>query len=244
MADPVLAASGLTYTYPDGTEALRGVCTCLAAGERVGLIGPNGSGKSTLILCLGGFLVSGGQVRVNGVTLHRRNARAFRQGLGIVFQNADDQLFMPRLWDDVAFGPINQGLDSEQVARRVGPALEQVGLTGLEEKPPHHLSMGQRRSAAIATVLAMAPDVLLLDEPSSDLDPRGRRKLIEQLRSLPAAMLIATHDLLLVDELCERVLLIDDGRIVAEGPTRALLLDAKLLTAHGLEVSPGLVRFC
>jgi energy-coupling factor transporter ATP-binding protein EcfA2 len=234
MSAPVLTACGLRYTYPDGTEALRGVDLSLARGERVGLIGPNGSGKSTLLLCLSGLLPAEGTLRVEALP-GAANQNGLRSQVGLVFQSPDDQLFMPTLRDDLAFGPINQALPAEQVEARVARIAEAMNLTALLDRAPHHLSMGQKRNAAIAAVLAMQPSVLLLDEPSSNLDPRARRQLMHVLEPLDATLLIASHDLALVGSLCARVALIDEGRIVAEGGTRALLSDAALMEAHGLE---------
>ncbi|MFQ6048168.1 MAG: energy-coupling factor ABC transporter ATP-binding protein [Phycisphaerae bacterium] len=236
MSQPAILVEGLSYRYPDGTTALQQVDLRVERGSKVGLVGPNGAGKSTLLLCLDGFLASNGAVQIAGLAVRRQNLRRIRSHIGLVFQNPDDQLFMPRLFDDVAFGPINQRLSAEQVRQRVGEALSAVGLTGLEEKAPHHLSMGQKRNATLAAVLAMRPDLLLLDEPSANLDPRWRRRLMGLLAGLKTTMLIASHDLDLIAELCDRVVVLDGGRTVAEGPTGAILADAALMEAHGLEV--------
>ena len=236
MCEPVIRIESLSYRYPDGTDALRGVDLQAEPGARVGLVGPNGAGKSTLLLCLDGFLAARGRATVSGLSVSKANAKAIRSHVGLVFQNPDDQLFMPRLFDDVAFGPINQQLDSTQVKQRVAEALADVGLTGMEDRAPHHLSMGQKRNAAIATVLAMKPDLLLLDEPSANLDPRSRRHLIELLAGMSITMLIASHDLDMIVQLCDRVALLDAGRIVADGATADILSDASLMDRHGLEV--------
>jgi cobalt/nickel transport system ATP-binding protein len=235
VPEPLLKVESLHYTYEDGTRALRGVDLSLAAGERVGLIGPNGSGKSTLLLCLNGLLAGEGCVRVEGMELTRGNVRQVRGRVGLIFQSPDDQLFMPTLADDLAFGPINLGLDEAEVHRRVQEVAGNLGLTSMLDRAPHHLSMGQKRNAAIASVLAMRPPLLLMDEPSSNLDPRSRRQLIAVLESLDAAMLIASHDLALVGRLCQRVAVIDEGCIAADGPAADILGDASLMERHGLE---------
>ncbi|MBI3945683.1 MAG: ABC transporter ATP-binding protein [Armatimonadetes bacterium] len=232
---------GLTYAYPDGTPALRGVDLTIARGESVALIGPNGAGKSTLLLHLNGILQGRGDVAVFGVSPSGRGMKTLRRKVGFVFQNPDDQLFLLRVGDDVAFGPQNIGLPAEEVAARVTRALVAVGMGGMAERAPHHLSTGQKKRVALATVLAMDPELLLLDEPSSGLDPRGRRAVIRILAALPLTKLIATHDLELVLELCPRSVLLDAGRVVADGPSRALLSDGALMEAHGLEV-PGSMR--
>lgn len=262
MPEPLLQVRSLSYTYSDGTAALRGVDLALHAGERVGLIGPNGSGKSTLLLCMSGLFKANGSIRLNSTELtDKRGSEAFcskrpsdRSGkrlltpfsraaagentcanIGIVFQSPDDQLFMPTLADDLAFGPMNLGLPETEVHRRVHRVAEEMGLAEMLDRAPHHLSMGQKRNAAIATVLAMRPPVLLLDEPSSNLDPRSRRQLLEVLGRIEAAMLIASHDLALVGRLCSRVAVIDGGRIVADGPSAGILGNAALMEQHGLE---------
>lgn len=238
MADPLLNVQALSYTYSDGTEALRGVNLAIAPGERVGLIGPNGSGKSTLLLCMSGLLTGIGSVRLNGAAsagAHPLETGASRGRIGLIFQSPDDQLFMPTLADDIGFGPVSLGLSEDEVHRRVHQAAEQMGLADMLDRAPHHLSMGQKRNAAIATVLAMQPAILLMDEPSSNLDPRSRRQLLEVLGGIDAAMVIASHDLALVGRLCRRVVVIDAGRIVVDGPTTTILSDAPLMEQHGLE---------
>ncbi|HUW84852.1 MAG TPA: ABC transporter ATP-binding protein [Phycisphaerae bacterium] len=236
MCESAIQIESLSYRYPDGTSALRGVDLRAEPGAKVGLVGPNGAGKSTLLLCLDGFLAARGRASVSGLSVSKANVKAIRSHVGLVFQNPDDQLFMPRLFDDVAFGPINQQLDPTQVRQRVAEALTDVGLTGMDDRAPHHLSMGQKRNAAIATVLAMKPDLLLLDEPSANLDPRSRRHLIELLAGMSITMLIASHDLDMIVQLCDRVALLDAGRIVADGATADILSDASLMDRHGLEV--------
>lgn len=239
MAEPLLQIAGLTYAYSDGTEALRGVDLAIDAGEKVGLVGQNGSGKSTLLMCISGLYAGKGSVRVEGVELSASRLREIRGRVGLIFQSPDDQLFMPTLADDLAFGPVNLGLDAHEVGHRVEDAAEQMGLSQLLDRPPHHLSMGQKRNAAIASVLAMKPLLLLMDEPSSNLDPRSRRRLIEVLTRLDATMLIASHDLALVGTVCRRVAVIDEGRIVADGAAAEILGNGELMERHGLEIWQG-----
>lgn len=235
MAEALIDVHDLTYVYPDGTKALDRLSLHIAVGEAVGLVGPNGAGKSTLILHLNGTLRGQGVVRIHGLELSRHNLRDVRRMVGLVFQDPDDQLFMPTVADDVAFGPLHLGLPEPEVHQRVAAALAAVGCSGLERKAPHHLSAGQKRGVAIATVLAMQPDILVMDEPSSNLDPRSRRRLIERLASLEITKVIATHDLDLILELCPRTVVLDGGRVVADGPTGQLFDDEPMLLAHGLE---------
>ncbi len=228
---------GLAFAYPDGHQALFGVDLRVEPGERVALLGPNGAGKSTLALHLNGILAPGaGSVHVSGVPVVKEHLRDVRRRVGMVFQDPDDQLFMPTVGQDVAFGPANLGLRGDALAARVRQALDAVGMAGAADRPPHHLSFGQRRRVAVATVLAMEPDVLVLDEPTSNLDPLARRELADVLRSLALTTLVITHDLPYALELCPRSLVIDAGRIVADGPTRDLLADEALLAAHRLEL--------
>jgi cobalt/nickel transport system ATP-binding protein len=235
----------LKYRYHDGTEALRGVSLGIAPGESVALIGPNGSGKSTLLLHLNGILpekpVADGAVRIFGEAITPQNVEDVRRRVGLVFQDPDDQLFCPTVQEDVAFGPQQLGLADTEVATRVQKALAQVGLAGFGRRATHHLSHGEKRRVCLAGVLACEPDILVLDEPTSDLDPRGRREFKALLRQIPATKLIATHDLELVVELCSRAVVLDRGLVVAAGPARELLNDEPLMLAHGLE-RPHLLR--
>jgi cobalt transport protein ATP-binding subunit len=233
---PWLDVRDLCFSYPDGYEALKGVSLGINAGEKVALIGPNGAGKSTLMLHLNGInSPASGSVRVGGLSVEKANIGRIRAEVGLVFQDPDDQLFSPTVYDDVAFGPVHMGLPKAEVDARVTRALEAVGLAGFEKRLPHHLSIGQRKRAALATVLSMSPSVLVLDEPSAGLDPRGRRELINLLAGLPQTMLVSTHDMKLVAEVFPRTVIVDDGRIVADGPTDGILADADLLEQHGLE---------
>jgi cobalt/nickel transport system ATP-binding protein len=243
--DLAIDVRDLTYAYPGGPPVLHEVSFQVRRGESVGLIGPNGAGKTSLFLCLAGVLPGRAQgLRVGGVDLGRRNSRGAARELagrvGIVFQNSDDQLFSTTVFDDVAFGPLNLGLPADEVRRRVGDALARVGLVGLEQRTPLHLSGGEKRRVALAGVLAMHPQVLLLDEPSIFLDPRGRRELLRLLHDLGGTRIIAAHDLELILQTCGRVLVLDAGRLVASGPARTLLADRALMEAHGLEVPASL----
>ncbi|HEX2072553.1 MAG TPA: ABC transporter ATP-binding protein [Geodermatophilus sp.] len=238
---PSLLVEDLAFAYPDGHQALYGVDLRIERGERVALLGPNGAGKTTLVLHLNGILRAGrGRVRVAGLPVEdRATLQEVRRRVGVVFQDPDDQLFMPTVGEDVAFGPRNLRLPEPEVAARVAAALAQVGMTGVADRPPHHLSFGQRRRVAVATVLAMHPEILVLDEPSSNLDPAGRRELAEVLQALPVTMLMVTHDLPYALQLCERSVVLDGGVVVADGPTREVLADADLLAAHRLELPYG-----
>jgi cobalt/nickel transport system ATP-binding protein len=225
----------LSYSYPDGHVALREASLIIAPGEKVALVGPNGAGKSTLMLHLNGILQGQGSVRVCGLEVIKANLGKVRAAVGLVFQNPDDQLFSPTVFDDVAFGPIYQGLKKAEVEERVKRALDEVHMREYAQRVSHHLSTGEKKRIAIATVMSMEPEILVLDEPSAGLDPRARRSLINLLRELPQTMLVSTHDLRLVHELFPRTVIMDDGRIVADGLTEQLLNDEALLTAHGLE---------
>lgn len=240
MSGPSLLVDRLAFAYPDGHQALYGVDLRIERGERVALLGPNGAGKTTLVLHLNGILGGGsGRVEVAGLPVQKQHLREIRRRVGIVFQDPDDQLFMPTVRQDVAFGPANLGLRGAQLDAAVDSALSAVGMLELADRPPHHLSFGQRRRVAVATVLAMDPEILVLDEPSSNLDPAGRRELAEILQSLDVTILMVTHDLPYAMQLCERSVILDDGTIVADGPTNALLSDAHLLAEHRLELPYG-----
>jgi cobalt/nickel transport system ATP-binding protein len=230
-----LLVENLSFSYPDGQMALRNVSLRIGCGEKVALVGPNGAGKSTLILHFNGILNGQGQVHVAGLPVTRSNLPIIRAKVGLVFQNPDDQLFSPTVFEDVAFGPLHMGLPEDEVRARVARALGQVSMSHYAERLSHHLSVGEKKRIAIATVLSMEPEILVLDEPSAGLDPRARRGLITLLRDLPLTMLVSTHDMLMARELFPRMVIMDEGRIVADGPTEWLMNDAGLLEAHGLE---------
>lgn len=240
MSTPVLDIEGLAFAYPDGHQALFGVDLHVHRGERVALLGPNGAGKTTLVLHLNGILDAGaGRVTVSGLPVVRENHLEIRRRVGIVFQDPDDQLFMPTVRDDVAFGPANLGLRGEELEERIKAALTAVGMAQFADRAPHHLSYGQRRRVAIATVLAMEPEILVLDEPSSNLDPTSRRELGELIQSLDVTVLMVTHDLAFALQLCERSVILSDGIVAADGVTRDILGDGELLAAHRLELPWG-----
>ncbi len=240
MSAPALEVRGLAFTYPDGSPALRGVDLTIRRGERVALLGPNGAGKTTLVLHLNGILrPQRGSVVVGGLPVAEANLREIRRRVGIVFQDPDDQLFMPTVREDVAFGPANLGLRGEELEARVRTALEAVGMEDHADRAPHHLSFGQRRRVAVATVLAMEPEILVLDEPSSNLDPAGRRELADILRGLDITILMVTHDLPYALELCPRAVVMNRGTIAADGPTREILADEELMRANRLELPYG-----
>ena len=235
LPDKVLEIEGLHFAYPDGHDALNGINLVLGAGEKVALVGPNGAGKSTLMLHLNGILLGQGFLRVAGLGMEKHNLPQIRAQVGVVFQNPDDQLFSPTVFEDVAFGPLHMGLPEAEVRKRVDDALNAVKMGAYRERLSHHLSVGEKKRIAIATVLSMQPSLLVLDEPSAGLDPRARRTLIHLLRELPISMLVSTHDLAMVAELFPRTVVMDGGLIVADGPTSAILNDTALLDAHGLE---------
>ncbi|MDQ3616928.1 MAG: energy-coupling factor ABC transporter ATP-binding protein [Actinomycetota bacterium] len=240
MTAPVLDVQGLAYAYPDGHQALFGVDLHVHRGERVALLGPNGAGKTTLVLHLNGILAPGaGSVSVSGLPVTKKNLQEVRRRVGVVFQDPDDQLFMPTVHDDVAFGPANLGLRGQHLEDVVHDALDKVGMAQYVDRPPHHLSFGQRRRVAVATVLAMEPEILVLDEPSSNLDPASRRELADILRDLEVTVLMVTHDLPYAFELCPRSVVLSDGVIVADGQTYDVLTDDALMSAHRLELPFG-----
>jgi cobalt/nickel transport system ATP-binding protein len=242
--DIAIDVEGLTYAYPGGPIALSSLNLRIEKGESVALVGPNGAGKTTLFLCLAGVLpVTQGQAQVCGLAVNNPAARRhLPEKAGIIFQNSDDQLFNATIFDDVAFGPLNLGLSAGEVKQRVAEALAHVGLQGFEERVPFHLSGGEKRRAALAGVLAMRPEVLLLDEPSMHLDPRGRRELIQFINQLGNTKVIASHDLEFILATCERAVVLDQGRLIADGPIRRLLGDRELMEKHGLEIPHSLTH--
>ena len=242
MNAPAIRVENLSYHYPDGRVALDGVDLNIAPGERVAILGPNGARKTTLMLHLNGVLsASSGTVEIGGMALNRKNLREIRRRVGVVFQDPDDQLFMPTVAQDVAFGPANFGVTGDALAERVQAALEIVSMTQHADRSPAHLSGGQRRRAALATVLACEPEILVLDEPSANLDPVARRELAETLATLSATMVIVTHDLPYAAQLCERAIVLDSGVVVADDSVTAVLSDRELLAAHRLELPWGFV---
>jgi cobalt/nickel transport system ATP-binding protein len=236
MSHHIIQATDLHYAYPDGTVGLNGVSFRITHGESVALVGANGAGKSTLLLHLNGYLsATHGEVRIGDHPVTAKNLKTVRRSVGMVFQDPDDQLFMPTVFDDVAFGPLNLGLPETEVEHKVIQALETVGVSHLKKRPPYKLSGGEKRAVAIATVLAMSPDILAMDEPTSSLDPMSRRRLIDLLKTFQHTNIIATHDLDMALDLCERTLVLHQGRIAADGPTLTLFQDENLLTRSHLE---------
>jgi cobalt/nickel transport system ATP-binding protein len=240
VSPPALEVRSVVYAYPDGHQALFGVDLTIRTGERVALLGPNGAGKTTLVLHLNGiYLPAHGDVVVAGLPVVKANLQEVRRRVGIVFQDPDDQLFMPTVRDDVAFGPANLGLRGGELDARVADALGAVGMVEHADRPPHHLSFGQRRRVAAATVLAMQPEILVLDEPSSNLDPAARREFADIVLALGMTTLMVTHDLPYALELCPRAVVMNEGRIVADGPTREILANRTLMAANRLELPFG-----
>ena len=254
---PAVRICGLNYRYPDGKDALCGVDLELRPGECVALVGPNGAGKSTLLLHLNGLLPGKGRpdlghhhdlalagrngrrppsVWIDGIEVNHRTAAQVRRKVGLLFQDPDDQLFCTTVLEDVAFGPLNQGASQDEACQIARECLARVGLGDLTDRPPHHLSFGERKRVCLAGVLSCRPSVLVLDEPTANLDPRGRRRFIHLIGALPSTKLIATHDLEMVLEICPRTILLDRGRVVADGPSRDILGDAELMEGHGLEL--------
>jgi len=236
----ILQVRDVAYAYPDGLQALYGVNLTVSRGERVALLGPNGAGKTTLALHLNGVLEAGaGSVHVGGLKLNRANLKEIRRRVAIVFQDPDDQLFMPTVREDVAFGPANLGIRGAELEARIHEALAAVGMTEHAHRPPHHLSYGQRRRVAVATVLAMRPQILVMDEPTSNLDPAAKRELADILQGLDLTMLMVTHDMPYALEMCERAVVMNRGMITADGPTREIMADEALMRANRLELPYG-----
>ncbi|MBM9615689.1 ABC transporter ATP-binding protein [Desulfobulbus rhabdoformis] len=236
MSHHIVEVQDLSYTYADGTKAVDGISFRIHHGESVAVVGANGAGKSTLLLHLNGYLTpQNGKVRIGDFPLTRKTIKNIRKTVGMVFQNSDDQLFMPTVYDDVAFGPLNLGLAVEEVEERVIEALSRTNSEHLKDRPPYKLSGGEKRAVAIATVLAMSPDILVMDEPTSNLDPRARRSLIDLLSGFHHTKIIATHDLDMVLDLCERTIVILEGKIMADGPTVEIFQNTALLATCHLE---------
>lgn len=243
MSHHIVEFKDVHYNYPDGTSALNGLSLRITHGESVGIVGSNGAGKSTLLMHTNGFLLpQRGSITIGDLTLDTKTRQEIRKKVGLIFQNPDDQLFMPTVFDDVAFGPLNLGLSPDRVSETVMSALETVGCIALKDKPPHHLSGGQKSAVAIATVIAMEPDILVMDEPASHLDPRSRRALINLLRHFHHTKIIASHDLDLILDICERCIIIRNGKVVADGPAEEMLSDRQLLEENNLELPLSLQR--
>ena len=232
--DKAVEIEKLSFSYPDGQPGLKDINLVVYPGENLAVIGPNGAGKSTFLLHLNGILRGNSVIKIFGLSVEERNLKEIRRKVGLVFQDPEDQLFSLTVFDDVAFGPINMGYSEAEVKQRVAQALEWVGMVGYEQRSPHHLSVGEKKRIAIATVLSLSPELLVLDEPTSNLDPRSKWSLIGLLRRLPMAKIIAAHDLELVKALCQRTVILDKGEIVADSNTETVLNDISLLRAHGL----------
>jgi cobalt/nickel transport system ATP-binding protein len=236
MSHHIVEVTNLRHVYPDGTEALRTVSFRITHGESVAIIGANGAGKSTLLLHLNGHLIpTEGSIRIGDYPLTRTTLPEIRRTVGMVFQNPDDQLFMPTVYDDVAFGPLNLGFPRDEVEQRVHAALEQVGAAHVRNKAPYHLSGGEKKRVAIATVLSMSPDILVMDEPTSGLDPCARRQLMQLLMEFHHTKIFTSHDLDMVLDVCERTIVLHEGEIMADGPTREIFANEQLLRECRLE---------
>ncbi len=236
MSHHIVEVKNLQYTYPDGTDALKGISFRITHGESVAIVGANGAGKSTLLLHLNGYLMpSKGELDIGDFPVTKKTLQSVRRSVGMVFQDPDDQLFMPTVFDDVAFGPLNLGYPPGKVKGHVMEALGTVGVSHLKDRPPYKLSAGEKRSVAIASVLSMSPDILVMDEPTSNLDPKARRRLIDLLKTFTHTKIIATHDLDMVLDLCERTLIIHEGHLTSDGPTREILQDGEQLSQYGLD---------
>ncbi len=243
MSHHIVEFKNVSFSYPDKTEALRNVSFLITHGESVGIIGANGAGKSTLLLHLNGYLMpTSGAINIGDLYLTRQTRQEIRKKVGIVFQNPDDQLFMPTVYEDVAFGPLNLGMDETMVRQRVEYALNLVNCLDLQSKPPHHLSSGQKSAVAIASVMAMEPDILAMDEPAANLDPRSRRLLINLLKSFSHSKIIASHDLDLILDVCRRCIIIKNGSVAADGPAVEILADKELLEENHLELPLSLQK--
>ena len=237
MSHHKLEVQDLYFSYPDGHEAINGLSFMIHHGESVGIVGANGAGKSTLIMLMMGLVFpSRGEVRIGDVAVTKKTLPHIRQRMGMVFQDSDDQLFMPTVYDDVAFGPRNFGLSEQDVALRVEEAMALTGITHLKKRPPYKLSGGEKRAAAIASVLAMQPDILIMDEPTSNLDPKSRRRAINLLKGFEHTKLITSHDLDMIYELCDRTIILADGKIAADGKTNQILTNEQLLDSCSLEI--------
>ncbi len=244
MSHHIVEFKNVFFHYPDGTEVLRDVSFRITHGESVGIIGANGAGKSTLLMHLNGYLMpSSGTINVGDLYLTRQTRQEIRKKVGIVFQNPDDQLFMPTVYEDVAFGPLNLGVDEMMVKQRVEYALNLVNCLDLQNKPPHHLSCGQKSAVAIASIMAMEPDILAMDEPTSDLDPKSRRLLINLLNTFKHSKIIASHDLDFILDVCNRCIVIKEGAVAADGRAKDILTDKELLEENHLELPLSLQRY-
>jgi cobalt/nickel transport system ATP-binding protein len=232
--EKVIEIKDLSFIYPDGHRGLAGVDLIVSAGENVAVIGPNGAGKSTLLLHFNGILRSNGSVKICGLKVDEKHLKEIRRKVGLIFQDPEDQLFSLNVFDDVAFGPVNMGLSEDEVKQHVDRALGWVNMGGYEQRSPHHLSIGEKKRIAIATVLSVEPEILVIDEPTSNLDPRSKWSLVELLNQLPITKVIATHDLELVSATCQRTVIMDKGKIAADDKTERILSDVPLLRAHGL----------
>ena len=230
----LITVENLSFSYPDGQQALTDVSLGIYRGDSVAIVGPNGAGKSTLVLHFNGILRSNGHIKLLGKAVDENNLRWVRSRVGLVFQNPDDQLFSPTVFDDVAFGPMNMGHSEAEVEQAVKLSLELVSMAGFEKRSPHHLSVGEKKRIALATVLSMSPEVLVIDEPTSNLDPRGKWDIIEVLKGLSVTKIVVSHDLEMVEALCRRMIIIDRGRVVADSATADILADKQLLAEHGL----------
>lgn len=236
MNKKAIEIKNLNFSYPDSTIALKNISFSVLSGETCGIIGPNGAGKSTLLLHLNGIFRGNGQVIIFGEKIQKNNLKEIRSKVGVVFQDPNDQLFMPTIFDDIAFGPLNFGMKQEEINRKVNKILKNMGLEDLEKKPSHHLSSGERKKASLATVLVLEPEILIFDEPTVSLDPGTRRMFIDLFKEIKGTKIIASHDIDMIYETCSRIILMDNGKIIKEGSTYNILKNEKLLKNHNLEV--------